>query len=123
MDVLPEILHALKRFHQQYYDDFDDGLCSDREFFDMLRDKEDIYLDMFLDHFRGEHWFKYKEIEDVDGYDVSTLIHMIQHLKNTKKVIPNMIDCFNEYRYTMIETLLLHHLDTVIEAYLDFQFE
>jgi len=123
MNVLPDILYELKQFHQQYYDDFDDGLRDDREFFDMLRDEEDIYIQMFLDRFRDDHWFKYTEIEDLAVYDVATVIHVIQHVKNTTVMPNNIIDCFNCYRYQLIETMLLENLDTVMDSYLDYLYE
>lgn len=132
-DILIELNRLLENQHYLYHYAFDD----EKEVWTFHDTVEVVFgklnkcaaQDNFLDRFRGEGWFKYKEIEDIEGYGFSFLIHVIQYVDNTKtpeskKYLPkyvhseeDLLDYFNEYRYLMIENTVLNHLDSIKKAY------
>jgi hypothetical protein len=137
MNVMPDILFELNRMleneHYAYVslnEDYEDWSFHDTIncTFDRL-DEDKIFVNDFLKRFGGRNSFKYKEIEDIEGYGFSFLIHVIQYVDNTKntetkKYLPSfvhsekdLLEYFNEYRYLMIVNKVLHQLDSIREAY------
>ncbi len=134
---MPDILFELKRLlenqHYLYHYAFDDDeeVWSFHDTVEVVFGKLNkcVSQNHFLNKFRGEGWLKYKEIEDIEGYGLSFLIHVIQYVDNSKtaeskKVLPDsvhsekdILDYFNEYRYLMIENTVLNNLESIKEAY------
>lgn len=137
---MPDILIELNRLfvhnHYEYEHTFDqDSDEKDWSFHDTIDctfdclDEDEKFANEFLNQFAGRKWFKYKEIEDIEGYGFSFLIHVIQYVDNTKtpeskKHLPafvhsekDLLDYFNEYRYLMIQNTVLNQLDSIKKAY------
>jgi len=137
MNVMPDIIFELKRlFVHKHYRleqslDVEDWTFSETVelVFDELDEVDEKCAKVFLNNFRGRKWFKYKKIEDIEGYGYLFLIHVIQYVDNSKtpeskKYLPRtihseeeLLDYFNEYRYLMIEDMVLNQLDSIKEAF------
>jgi len=137
---MPDILFELNRLFVHEHYELEQALDEEHEIdwtfhetvevvFDRLDELDEKFANEFLNQFTGRKWFKYKEIEDIEGYGFSFLIHVNQYVDNTKtpeskKYLPafvhsekDLLDYFNEYRYLMIENIVLNQLDSIREAY------